>query len=220
MRWAQAAIGIESHVWPVLDRAAYMYAQEGFTKQESRRPNKPTGDSRGKSNMQSPLWTANHNGRDTNKSAGAPRGQPAQHTHESQLQGRKQESRRPKGATGDSSDAHKRAGAPSGQPATAAASLKGATSDRGKTRATGRAPHGSQIAMAGTQTREPAPQGVNSKRPESRRPKRATGDSRGKSNSRAFYGPQIAMAGTQTREPAPQGGNRVPFSVGLLVDFG
>ena len=54
-------------------------------------------------------------------------------------------------------------------------------------------PYGPQIAMAGTQTREPEPQG-------------ATGDSRGKSNSGAPYGPQITMAGTQTREPALEGG--------------
>ena len=109
----------------------------------------------------------------TNKRAAARRGQPATATArptaeplmdcKSQWQGHKQESRRPKGATGDSRgksnsrapierksqwQGHKQE---SRRP-------KGATGD-GHGKSNGRAPYGLQITMAGTQTREPPPEG-------------------------------------------------------------
>ena len=154
----------------------------------------------------SPLWTANHNGRDTNKRAAARRGQPAKGAArataeplvdcKSQWQGHKQESRgnRRKArqeqqpsplwtANHNGRDTSKRAAARRGQPA------------KGAARATAKPLMGCKSQWQGHKQ-------------ESRRPKGATGERRGKSNSRAPYGLQITMAGTQTREPPPEGGNR------------
>ena len=93
--------------------------------------------------QQSPFWTANHNGRDTERRAGDRRRQPAtaaaRTTAEplmdgkSQWQGHRKESRRTKVSTGDSRG--------------------------GKNNS--RAPYGLQITMAETRKGEPATEGVN-----------------------------------------------------------
>ena len=89
-------------------------------------------------------YSANHNGRDTHKRAAAPRRQ----SRKSQWQGHTQESRRPKASIVASATAE--------PPIECKSQWQGHTQESRRPKASI-----AQITMAGTHTREPAPQGVN-----------------------------------------------------------